>query len=175
MTPDEPIKNTEPFNFEFIIKAVTLTSVVIFTFFVGYGISLWLGLTDNYVSGMWCAATAIVVFDELPDNSRNLLKDRLLGTLLGTVVAAVFIALIGQLVLSIMIALLIVCSCIILLKWDGTLKIACITILIVGVTTHGYSDLDIVFFAGLRFLECMIGGTISFLATVVIDRIKNKL
>lgn len=160
-------------KFKFIIKAVTLTSVVLLSYLIGYGISYLLHLPDNYVSGMWCAATAIVVFDDLPHNSRTLLKDRVLGTLMGTVVSAACIALLGHLIISIVISLLIVSSCITLLKWDGTLKIACITTLIVAVTTHGNSDYDIIFFASIRFLECLIGGTVSFAATVVIDRVRH--
>lgn len=160
-------------KFKFIVKAVTLTSVVLLSYFIGYGISYVLHLPDNYVSGMWCAATAIVVFDDLPTNSRTLLKDRVLGTLMGTVVSAICIALIGHLISSIIISLLIVSSGIILLKWDGTLKIACITTMIVAITTHGNSDYDIIFFASVRFLECLIGGTVSFLATIIIDRVRH--
>ena len=158
----------------FLIKASTLTVVVLISYFTGFGISFLLNLQNNYVSGMWCAATAIVVFDDLPHNARSLLKDRILGTLMGTVVSAGCVALITLLIPSIIISLLIVCSAIILFKWDGTLKIACITVLIVAITTHGYTDREIVFFAAIRFMECLIGGTISFLATVVIARIKMK-
>jgi uncharacterized membrane protein YgaE (UPF0421/DUF939 family) len=114
-----------------------------------------------------------VVFDDLPHNARTLLKDRVLGTLMGTVIAATCIALFGKLILSIVLSLLVVCSIIILLKWDGTLKIACITVLIVAITTHGYNDRDIIYFAAIRFLECLVGGTISFVATLVIDKIRK--
>jgi uncharacterized membrane protein YgaE (UPF0421/DUF939 family) len=167
-------KEKKPPKFEFLIKACTLTAVILVSYFTGVGIGQFLNLPNHYVSGLWCAATAIVVFDDLPDNARNLLKDRILGTLMGTIVSATCIALVEELITSIIISLLIVCSCITLFKWSGTLKIACITVLIVGVTTHGYPEKDIVFFAVIRFFECLIGGTLSFLATVVIDRFKNK-
>jgi uncharacterized membrane protein YccC len=160
-------------KFKIFVKASTLTAVILISYFIGFGIGLLLDLPNKYVSGMWCAATAIVVFDDLPHNARNLLKDRIYGTLMGTIVSAVCISLLEKLILSITVALLIVSSCIIFLKWEGTIKIACITVLIVGVTTHGYTDPEIIFFALIRFVECVIGGTVSFLATVVIDKIRR--
>ena len=158
-----------------IIKASILTAVILISYYIGYGISFLLHLPNNYISGMWCAATAVVVFDDLPLNAKTLMKDRTLGSLVGTVVAAVCISLIGHLILSVTISLLVVCSFIIFFKWDGTLKIACITVMIVGVTTHGYTDQDIIFFAAIRFFESVLGGTVSLLATILIDKLKIKL
>src|SRR4051812_23447389 len=103
-------------KFKFLIKACTITLVILISYFIGYGIGHILDLPNHYVSGLWCAATAIVVFDDMPSNAKTLLKDRMLGTLMGTIVSAGCIALIGQLILSIVISLLIVCSCITLFK-----------------------------------------------------------
>jgi uncharacterized membrane protein YccC len=158
-----------------VLKASILTTVILTSYFIGYGISFLLHLPNNYISGMWCAATAVVVFDDLPLNAKTLMKDRTLGSFVGTVVAATCISLIGHLVLSVTISLLVVCSFIIFFKLDGTLKIACITVMIVGVTTHGYADKDILLFAAIRFFESVIGGAISLFATIFIDKLKIKL
>jgi uncharacterized membrane protein YccC len=173
---DRKIKRAEIYNkFRIIAKAMILTAVILISYFVGYGITFLLNIpgTSNYISGLWCAVTAVVVFDDMPTNAVTLMKDRLLGTFTGAALSALCIALFGHVIFSISIALFIVCVLIIFFKLNGALKIACTTVLIVGVSTHNYSNHAIWLYATMRFFESAIGGLISLAATIVIDRSKK--
>ena len=119
---------------------------------------------------MWCAVTAVVVFDDQPANSKNLLRDRLLGTLLGAIVGGTVISLMGHHILAICIALFIVCVVVIFFKWSGALKISCIMVLIINFTTMDYSNTEIWISSAMRFVEGVIGGSISLLATTLINK-----
>ena len=72
-------------NISIIIKSIILTVVILISYFAAHSISAIFNFKNSYVSGMWCAITAVVVFDDQPANSKNLLRDRLLGTLLGAI------------------------------------------------------------------------------------------
>jgi len=127
-----------------VVKASLLTLVILISYFLGLGINKLLQLSDDYLSGIWCAVSAIVVFDDLPKNAKSLMKDRLLGTFVGV------------------------------LLWTGALKIGCITVIIVGLSTHDKA-FEIVWRSGLmRFLESVAGCTLSLVATIVIEQIKIK-
>ncbi|MFF5383266.1 FUSC family protein [Pedobacter suwonensis] len=155
-------------------KALILTMVIFISYFSGTGINMVLKLSDNYLSGIWCAVSAIVVFDDLPENAKKLMKDRLLGTFVGALFTASTLFLSGNLLLSIAISLFLTCISIIFFKWDGALKIGCITVLIVGITSHG-SYVNEIWQSGLmRFLESVAGGLISLFATIIIDKAKKR-
>ena len=129
--------------------------------------------SNNYVSGMWCAVTAVVVFDDFPKNSRNLLRDRLLGTLAGAIVAGVTTSLWGHKMTAIFFSLFLVSFLVILFKWNGALKIACITVLIVHFTSQNITNTQVWIASAMRFFEGVVGGTISLLATILLDKARQ--
>ncbi|OCK53435.1 hypothetical protein BA768_02560 [Chryseobacterium sp. CBo1] len=156
------------------VKASLLTLVIFISYFFGLGINMVLQLSDDYLSGIWCAISAIVVFDDLPKNAKNLMKDRILGTFIGAFLATSIIYFTNNLFLSVGISLFLTCIFISVFKWTGALKIGCITVIIVGLSTHDQT-FDIVWQSGLmRFLESVAGGTVSLMATIIIERIKHK-
>jgi uncharacterized membrane protein YccC len=159
-------------NISIIIKAIILTVVIIISYFAAHSISSIVNFKNSYVSGMWCAVTAVVVFDDQPENSKNLLRDRLLGTLLGAIVGGVTISLIGHHILAISIALFVVCMVVIFFKWSGALKISCIMVLIINFTTINYSNTEIWISSAMRFVEGVIGGSISLLATTLLNKVR---
>lgn len=157
-----------------VIKAMLLTIVIFISYFFGLGINKLLRLSDDYLSGIWCAVSAIVVFDDLPKNARSLIKDRLLGTFVGVLLTTIIIYFTSNLFLSLGISVFFTCILISLFKWTGALKIGCITVIIVGLSTHDKA-FDIVWQSGLmRFLESIAGGAISLIATMIIESIKNR-
>ena len=160
-------------NISIIIKSIILTIVILVSYFAAHSISAIFNFKNSYVSGMWCAVTAVVVFDDQPAHSKNLLRDRLLGTLLGAIVGGITISLMGHNILAICIALFIVCVVVIFFKWDGALKISCIMVLIVNFTTINYSNTEIWISSAMRFVEGVIGGSISLLATTLINKGKT--
>jgi uncharacterized membrane protein YgaE (UPF0421/DUF939 family) len=157
-------------NISIIIKSIILTVVIIISYFSAHSNSAIFNFKNSYVSGMWCAITAVVVFDDQPANSKNLLRDRLLGTLLGAIVGGTIISLMGHHIFAICIALFIVCVVVIFFKWDGALKISCIMVLIVNFTTMNYSNTEIWISSAMRFAEGVAGGSISLLATTLINK-----
>ena len=54
-----------------VVKASLLTLVILISYFLGLGINKLLQLSDDYLSGIWCAVSAIVVFDDLPKNAKS--------------------------------------------------------------------------------------------------------
>ncbi|MFH6968858.1 FUSC family protein [Flavobacterium johnsoniae] len=156
-----------------VLKATLLTTVIFISCFLGLGINRMLQLSDDYLSGIWCAVSAIVVFDDLPKNARSLMKDRLLGTFVGALLTTIIIYFTHNLFLSLGISVFFTCILISVFKWTGALKIGCITVIIVGLSTHG-KTFDIVWQSGLmRFLESIAGGAVSLVATIVIEKIKK--
>lgn len=157
-----------------VFKAIVLTSVILLSYFAGHAFSSLFRFQNSYISGMWCAVTAVVVFDDLPANAKNIFRDRALGTLVGAILGGAAVSMLGHLFFSICLALFVVCIIITLFKWHGALKIACITVLIVNFTTIEYSIGEIWISSAMRFIEGMIGGTISLLATLLIDKGRKK-
>ncbi len=155
-----------------VIKSVVLTLLIMVSYFTGLGLSLKLNLSDHYISGMWCAVSAIVVFDDLRENVKLLLKNRLLGTLIGSVLCVLWIYLIKDAIISMCISLILVSLFINLLKLDGALKIACTTVLIVSISTHGAPFSQIWLNALMRFIESALGGLLSLIATVLMGQSK---
>lgn len=157
-----------------LVKATLLTIVILLSYFLGLWINKLLQLSDDYLSGIWCAVSAIVVFDDFPKNAKSLMKDRLLGTFIGALLTTIIIYFTNNLILSVVISLFCTCIFISVFKWTGALKIGCITVIIVGVSAHDKA-FEIVWQSGLmRFLESLAGGTLSLLATIVIEWIKKK-
>ncbi|MDV3694594.1 hypothetical protein CMU49_13890 [Elizabethkingia anophelis] len=157
-----------------VIKAGLLTIVIFISYFFGLGINKMIQFSDDYLSGIWCAVSAIVVFDDLPKNAKSLMKDRLLGTFVGALLTTVIIYFTNNLFLSLGISLFFTCILISVFKWTGALKIGCITVIIVGLSTHNKA-FDIVWQFGLmRFLESVAGGAISLIATIIIEKIKKR-
>ena len=161
-------------NLSIVFRAAVLTIVIVISYFAGHGLGMLVQFTNNYVSGMWCSVTAVVVFDDFPTNSRNLLRDRLLGTLAGAVMAGISINLWDHKMYSIYIALFLVSVFVIFFKWNGALKIACITVLIVHFTTHDFSNREVWLTSAMRFFEGVVGGTISLLATILLDKARQN-
>lgn len=156
------------------VKASLLTVVILISYFFGLWINKLLQLSDDYLSGIWCAVSAIVVFDDLPKNAKSLMKDRILGTFVGALLTTAIIYLTSNLFLSVGISLFCTCIFISVFKWAGALKIGCITVIIVGLSTHDKA-FEIVWQSGLmRFLESVAGGTLSLLATIGIEQIKKR-
>lgn len=153
-----------------VFRAVILTSVILVSYFAGITTSSLFEFQNSYIGGLWCAVTAVVVFDDLPANSKNILRDRLLGTFVGALLAGLTISLLGHLVFSIILSLFLVCIFVILFKWEGALKIACITVLIVNITTTAYSTVEIWIASAMRFIDGVIGGSISLFATLLIHK-----
>jgi uncharacterized membrane protein YgaE (UPF0421/DUF939 family) len=92
----------------------------------------------------------------------------------GSLLAAGAMFLVGNMIFAIAVSLFLVCSFIIFFKWDGALKIACITVIIVCITTHGFGITTILMTALMRFVELAAGASISILATVLLNKIKRK-
>jgi uncharacterized membrane protein YccC len=161
-------------HIKILTKAAILTAVILISYLIGFQISEWFSLPYSDISGMWCAVTAVVVFDDLPTNAKALMKDRLLGTLVGAIVATVCIAFTHHIKLSISISLFVVCVFIIFFNMNGALKIACATVLIIGVTASSSSNKEIILFASMRFFESLIGASVSLMATIVIHRISKR-
>ncbi|WP_278354097.1 MULTISPECIES: FUSC family protein [Bacteroidota] len=163
-----------PPDVSIVVKASLLTLVIFISYFLGLGINKILRLSDDFLSGIWCAVSAIVVFDDLPKNAKTLMKDRLLGTFVGALLATLIIYFTENLFLSVGIALFCTCIFISVFKWTGALKIGCITVIIVGLSTHD-KTFEIVWQSGLmRFLESVAGCTLSLIATIIIDQLKTK-
>lgn len=161
-------------NFSIVIKSIILTGVILASYFAAHSISAIFHFTNSYVSGMWCAVTAVVVFDDQPTHSKNLLRDRLLGTFLGALVGGLVISGLGHHIVSICIALFLVCVVVIFSKWEGALKISCIMVLIINFTTLNYTNTEIWISSAMRFAEGIIGGSISLLATTVINKARAR-
>ena len=53
-------------NISIIIKSIILTIVILVSYFAAHSISSIFNFKNSYVSGMWCAVTAVVVFDDQP-------------------------------------------------------------------------------------------------------------
>ncbi|HTE30192.1 MAG TPA: FUSC family protein [Chryseolinea sp.] len=152
-----------------LIKSVVLTTLIMVSYFSGRGFSIILNMSDQYISGMWCAVSAIVVFDDLRENVKLLLKNRLLGTFIGSMLAVVCIYLMSDLMLSVAVCIVLVSIIINLLKLDGTLKIACTTVLVISVSTHGSTFSAICLTAAMRFAESALGCLMSLTATVLME------
>ena len=157
-----------------ILKSVILTGVIIASYFAGAAVAAMFNFQNTYISGMWCAVTAVVVFDDLPENAKNLFGDRLLGTFMGALVGGITITLLGHLFFSICLSLFVVCLVISLFKWRGALKIACITTLIVNFTTFDYSVPEVWISSAMRFVEGVVGGSISMFATLLYHKGRQK-
>lgn len=152
-----------------IVKSVVLTSLVMVSYFLGRQLSILVKMPDVNISGMWCAISAIVVFDDLRENVKQLLKNRLLGTFIGSAIGVLWMYFIDDMIWSIGISLVLVSIVISLLKLDGALKIACTTVLIVSISTHGATFSQIWFTAAMRFFESVLGGLLSLTATVLME------
>ena len=152
-----------------IVKSVVLTSLVMLSYALGRQLSLMINMPNENISGMWCAISAIVVFDDLRENVKQLLKNRLLGTLIGSVIGVLWMYFVKDLIWSVCISLVLVSIIISLLKLDGALKIACTTVLIVSISTHGTTFNEIWITATMRFIESVLGGLMSLTATVIME------
>lgn len=153
-----------------VFRAVVLTSVILLSYFAGYSISAMFNFPNDYLSGIWAGVTAVVVFDDLPANSKNLVRDRLLGTFVGAIVGGLMVTLLKHSFLSIFLSLFAVCIIVTFFKWQGALKIACVTVLIVHFSTTNYSNMQIWVASAMRFLDGVVGGSISLFATLIIDK-----
>lgn len=153
-----------------IVKSVVLTTLVMVSYFFGRQLSALINMPDENISGMWCAVSAIVVFDDLRANVKQLLKNRLLGTFIGSAIGVLWMYFVHDLLWAICISLILVSIVISLAKLDGALKIACTTVLIVSISTHGASFNLIWFTAAMRFVESVLGGMLSLTATVMMEK-----
>ncbi|MGE5519511.1 MAG: FUSC family protein [Candidatus Dadabacteria bacterium] len=151
-----------------VIKPILLILVTLISFALGMLISHFLQLSDAYLSGLWAAISAIIVFDDFPTTARELIKDRLLGTFIGALLTAITYYLIGDLLIAVCISLFFVYVLIVKFKWMGALKIGCITVLIIAICSHNEPFSAIWRTSFMRFFESAIGGVISLLATVII-------
>jgi uncharacterized membrane protein YgaE (UPF0421/DUF939 family) len=152
-----------------IIKSVVLTSLVMVSYFMGRQLSVLINMPNENIGGMWCAISAIVVFDDLRENVKQLLKNRLLGTLIGSAIGVIWMYFVKDLVWSVCVSLVLASILISLLKLDGALKIACTTVLIVSISTHGATFNQTWITATMRFVESILGGLLSLAATVVME------
>jgi len=98
-----------------------------------------------------------------------LLKNRLLGTLIGSIIGVLWMYFVKDLIWSVCLSLILASILISLLKLDGALKIACTTVLIVSISTHGASFSQIWVTATMRFVESVLGGLLSLAATVLME------
>jgi uncharacterized membrane protein YgaE (UPF0421/DUF939 family) len=155
-------------DFRIVIKPILLIIVTLISFGLGMLISHFLQLSDPYLSGLWAAISAIIVFDDFPTNARELIKDRLLGTFIGALLTAITYYLIGDLLIAVCISLFFVYVLIVKFKWLGALKIGCITVLIIAICSHNEPFSAIWRTSFMRFFESAIGGAISLFATVII-------
>lgn len=153
-----------------IVKSIVLTSLVMVSYFFGRQLSVMVNMPDENISGMWCAVSAIVVFDDLRENVKQLLKNRLLGTFIGSAIGVLWMYFIEDLLWSVCISLVLVSIVISLAKLDGALKIACTTVLIVSISTHGATFSQIWITAAMRFVESILGGMLSLTATVMMEK-----
>lgn len=140
---------------------------------LGRELSVLLNMSDQYISGMWCAVSAIVVFDDLRENVKVLLKNRLLGTLIGSILTVMCVFFIHDLIGSICVSLILVCLAINLFNLDGALKIACTTVLIITISTHDAPFEDISLNALMRFAESTLGSLLSLAATVMVEHTRQ--
>lgn len=159
-------------NSKILLRAGILTAIILTGFFSGIATAALLHMPDHLISGVWCSIAAVVVFDDLPENARILLKDRLLGTFTGAVLAAILASFL-PLTLAIGLALLLASMIIIYCGWQGALKIACITVLIIGVSSVHKVNGGIWSAALMRFLESALGGLIAVAAAIILGRIKS--
>lgn len=155
------------------IKASLLKIVILISYFLGLGINKFLQFSDDYLSGIWCAVSAIVVLDDLPKNAKHLMKDRLLGTLVGALLTTIIIYFTKNLFLSVGIALFCTCLLISVFEWTGALKIGCITFIIVGLSMHDKAFEFVWEFGVMRFLESIAGCTVSLIAIIIIEKVKR--
>lgn len=160
-------------NSRILLRAAILTGIILSSFFLGFSLAALLGMSDKIISGVWCSIAAVVVFDDLLENAKILMKDRLLGTFTGAFLTAAFYTLFPSVILAIGIALLMVCMVIISFEWKGALKIACITVLIIGISPIQGINGGIWSAAIMRFIESALGGFVAIGATVVLEKIKN--
>lgn len=156
-----------------ILKSIILTALVMVSYYLGRELSVLLNMSDQYISGMWCAVSAIVVFDDLRENVKVLLKNRLLGTLIGSILTVMCVFFIHDLVASICVSLVLVCLAINLFNLDGALKIACTTVLIITISTHDAPFVDISLNALMRFTESTLGSLLSLAATVLVEHTRQ--
>jgi len=139
------------------------------SYYFGRQLSVLVNMPDENIGGMWCAVSAIVVFDDLRENVKQLLKNRLLGTFIGSAIGVLWMYFIEDLMWSVGISLVLVSIIVSLLKLDGALKIACTTVLIVSISTHGATFNQIWITAAMRFVESILGGMLSLTATVLME------
>ncbi|PHN01620.1 FUSC family protein [Flavilitoribacter nigricans] len=160
-------------NSRILLRAAILTGIILSSFFLGFSLAALLQMSDRIISGVWCSIAAVVVFDDLLENAKTLMKDRLLGTFTGALLTAAFSALLQPILIAIALALLAVCILIIYFEWKGALKIACITVLIIGISPIQGINGGIWSAAFMRFIESALGGFVAIGATVVQDKVKS--
>jgi uncharacterized membrane protein YccC len=160
-------------NSRILLRAAILTGIILSSFFLGFSLAAMLNMSDKIISGVWCSIAAVVVFDDLLENAKNLMKDRLLGTVTGAILIAAFSTLFSSVLMAIGLALLLVCMLIIYFEWKGALKIACITVLIIGISPIQGINGGIWSAAIMRFVESALGGFVAIGATIVLEKIKN--
>lgn len=161
-------------NSRILLRAAMLTGIILSSFFLGFSLAALLGMSDKIISGVWCSIAAVVVFDDLLENAKVLMKDRLLGTFTGAFLTAAFSSLFQPVLMAIGLALLTVCMVIISFEWKGALKIACITVLIIGISPIQGINGGIWSAACMRFVESALGGFVALGATIVLAKVKTS-
>lgn len=159
-------------NSRIVLKAAILTGIILSSFFLGFSLAAVLQMPDRIISGVWCSIASVVVFDDLLENAKILMQDRLLGTFTGAVLTALLSSLFPPMLFSIALALLLVSMLIIYFEWKGALKIACITVLIIGISPIQGISGGIWSAAFMRFMESALGGLVAIGTTIILDRIK---
>lgn len=160
-------------NSKVLLRAIMLTGVILTSFFLGMVTAALLHMPDRLISGVWCSIAAVVVFDDLLENAKVLLKDRLLGTFTGALITAIFASIFHSMTLAIVPGLLLSCMIIIYFEWQGALKIACITVLIIGISSVQGVNGGIWSAAVMRFLESALGGMVAIGATLLLKQIRD--
>lgn len=148
--------------------------LVLLSYFVGRQFNLLFGLAAENASGIWCAISAIVVFDDSREGVRKLARTRALGTLIGALIGFLAIYIIPDVRGAVAAALIAASLVVNLLKVEGALKIACTALLIVCMSAYDKPPAEMWMIAQNRFITSMLGGVLAVLATIALIRLTGN-
>ncbi len=142
----------------------------------GIAVMITLFVADRFqlTNPFFAAIAAVFAMESTMTATFSVIRDRLLGTVLGALIALIFSLLLPMNPVTIGLGIVIVIYVCNLFKWQGTIKIAIIVFLAIGLGTSSGNQVSYAFYRTLdTFIGLIISGLINYFVFPM-DKVNTK-
>ncbi len=157
-----------------LLMALQASLAITAAFYVGMQVASMMGLGGDYIAGMWCGISTVVVMQAIMEETRRAAWTRLIGSFFGSLVAGAISTFFGFQPWTLLPAILITVVLMAAMKLHDSFRLACITVLVILGVGLNTPDIPPWENAMARFLESALGAFIAVLFTWLFHPFRKK-